>query len=127
MNARELEVCWHASCSDETTSSFFKTLTVKNGKQVFKHNNDQIYFNSHLGEWSLNGNLFWKGTKKPDGCNKWVFQSGSQSSHSLEIKFVKANLGGLFQSEEYTDLLFELRDGITIKAHKSVISNRCSV
>jgi len=103
--------------------------------------NARIFFDVELERWTLewtnNDRLFhcyWNSTKKPDGKNQWTYAGKDvPSKYSLLIRetlppsMKKAHEGfaTLWMNETYSDLIFKLRDGSTIPAHRCVISVQC--
>jgi len=103
--------------------------------------NARIFFDVEQERWTLewmnNDRLFhcyWNSTKKPDGKNQWTYVGKEvPSKYSLLIRealppsMKKAHNGfaTLWMNETYSDLIFKLRDGSTIPAHRCVISVQC--
>jgi len=107
--------------------TYSRTTTWLNGKPIFKLQSEEIIFDDIKKQWRLD-ELLWNPLKNPDGRNTWEV-GGKQCQYTLEVVTAdeKVNYGQLFRSQDFTDLVFELRDGATIKAHKCVISLRCPV
>jgi len=103
--------------------------------------NARIFFDVEQERWTLewtnNDRLFlcyWNGANKPDGNNQWTYVGKEvPSKYSLLIRetlppsMKKAHNGfaTLWMNETYSDLIFKLRDGSTIPAHRCVISVQC--
>jgi len=103
--------------------------------------NARIFFDVEKERWTLewtnNNRLFhcyWNSKKKPDGKNKWIYLGrDGPSKYTLLIRetlppsMKKAHDGfaTLWMNETYSDLIFKLRDGSTIPAHRCVISVQC--
>lgn len=103
--------------------------------------NARIFFDVEQERWTLewrnNDRLFhcyWNSTNKPDGKNQWTYVGKEiPSKYSLLVRetlppsMKKAHDGfaTLWMNETYSDLIFKLRDGSTIPAHRCVISVQC--
>jgi len=105
--------------------------------------NARIFFDVERERWTLEWtnkkndrffHCYWNSTKKPDGKNKWTYLGKEvPSQYTLLIRetlppsMKKAHDGfaTLWMNETYSDLIFKLRDGSTIPAHRCVISVQC--
>jgi len=122
-----------------------RSSVLLQGKPFFLERNGRlnarIYFDVELERWTLEWTIYdrlfhcyWNSDKKPDGKNQWTYVGKEiPSKWSLLIRetlppsMKKAHDGfaTLWMNETWSDLIFKLRDGSTIPAHRCVISVQC--